>query len=78
MYHLLQVSYGDEKFPPNDGGPVPATAIDGLVKEARDIAEVCVHLVIVVLLCSSDVTQSLRSCARRGTVTGNGFICMYY
>ena len=59
---LLQVSYGDEKFPPNDGGPVPATPIDGLVREARDIAEVCVAYTVVLVLLSNSLLD--KSCSK--------------
>ena len=37
----VQVSYGDEKFPPQEQGPIVATPTAELLKRAGEIAQVC-------------------------------------
>ena len=39
---LTQVSYGDEKFPPDECGPIVATPTTELLRKAKEIAQVCV------------------------------------
>jgi len=39
---LTQVSYGDEKFPPDECGPIVATPTTDLLRKAKEIAQVCV------------------------------------
>ena len=38
----FQVSYGDEKFPPSEEGPIVATPTTELLGRAKEIAQVCV------------------------------------
>lgn len=43
LWSVLQVSYGDEKFPPQEQGPIVATPTADLLRRAADVAQVVIQ-----------------------------------